>query len=264
MNRVRRAVSIVSMVSGLALFVAGLGVRAGVVPLSGGTTAIAATSAAPLSSPAPLSSQAVSPSPSAPASISPPASLSPSRSPSADTGEPWFADDFDTVAAWPDGTLDWVTTSIVDGRYRIDAQETDLPVYVMAAAGDGSPGSSVSLTAEISIVARADPASAAGVALEDAHGMRLLALISADGRASLVRDSFESLDVLASGSVAAHAGPIELTLVLGGESATVSIDGRQVASARATLEAVGVGIGVWAVGGPATIDVDRYRVWVER
>jgi len=265
MNSVRRTISIASMLSGVVLFVAGLGVRAGVIPISvGGTSSPAPSDGVAVMAPSPVSSVTAlvgDPSAAAP-SVPPstPASPPASPSPSADGAELWFADDFDTVAAWPDGKLDWATTSIADGHFRIDARETDLPFFIMAAAGEGAPGSSVSVTANLSIAARAEPASAAGIALEDADGTRLLALVSADGRVSLFRDSIESFDGVASGSVVAPTGVFELTLALGGETATVSLDGNQIASARATLETIRVGLGVWAVGGPATIDVDSYRV----
>ncbi len=272
----RATLARLSMVLGAALMVAGLGIRFGVIPiaLGGGSGDPQPTgslaSGGPGSTPPAVTassvpaasgrSTATSP-PTSPAPATPDATPAPSPLASPEAGTLWFADDFDTVAAWPEGSLDWLTADVAGGMYRIDAQPTDLPIFVMAAAGEGSPGPAVRVTALLAIAADADPATGAGVAIEDAAGARLLAMVSADGRVTLFQDSIESLDLLASGSISPPSGAVELALSLSGDAAAVSVDGIPVTSARATLSPVGVGLAVWAVGGPATIEVDSYRVW---
>jgi hypothetical protein len=245
------------MVLGAVLVVAGLAIRAGIVPVtigggpggpqpSGGTTITIL-----VGSPVPAVA-----SPATPIATSVPDELA---SPAAETL--WFADDFDTVAAWPVGQLDWLTTAVEGGTYRIDAQPTDLPVVVMAAAGEGSPGRAVIVIVELAIAPGSNPTTGAGLAVVDAVGTRFLALVAADGRVSLLRDSIESLDLLASGSTSAPVGTVGLGLSIGAATTTVSVDGIPVTSAQASIAPNAVGLAVWAMGGPATIDVDTYRVW---
>jgi hypothetical protein len=258
------------MVIGATVMAAGLGIRVGAIPItfgggsgdlqpSGGLASggPGATPAGALASPAPQAT----PAPTATAATAAPPTAPPTPTPAPEAGTPWFADDFDAVAAWPVGPLDWLTADVAGGQYHIVARPTDLPVFVMAAAGEGSPGPMVRVTALLAISASADPATGAGVSIEDVAGARLLAMVSPDGRVTLFRDSIESLDLLASGSISPPSGVVELTLSLDAGTAAVSIDGIQVASARATLSTMGVGLAVWAVGGPAAIDVDAYRVW---
>ena len=51
-----------------------------------------------------------------------------------------------------------MTASVVRGSYRLVARATDLPVFVMAAAGERAPDPTVAATARLSIAAGADPA----------------------------------------------------------------------------------------------------------
>jgi len=262
------------MVLGATVMAAGLGIRIGVIPINfgggsggpqpsgslasggpGATPAGALASRVPQATLAPTATAATA----APPTVPP--TPTPTPTPAPEAGTQWFADDFDAIAAWPVGALDWLTADVAGGQYHIVARPTDLPVFVMAAAGEGSPGPTVRVTALLAIGADADPATGAGLALEDAAGARLLAMVSRDGRVTLLRDSIESLDLLASGSVSPPSGAVELTLSLSAGTAAVAVDGIQVASARATLSTMGVGLAVWAVGGPAVIDVDAYSVW---
>ena len=176
-------------------------------------------------------------------------------------GVTWFADEFDTVAAWPTGDLEWLTTTVEGGRYRIEARETDLPVFVLAAAGEGSPGANLVVSAPLEIGGSADPRSAAGIVLEAADGTRLVVLLGVDGRVSVYRDSLEAFDGLASGTIDPPAGLVDLRVTLADGVVTATVDGRPVVSAQAAIEPVAVGLAVWAVGGPATVSVDRYEVW---
>ncbi len=270
----RAKVSRLSMVLGVAFMVAGVGIRVGAVP-----TTLGGGSGGPRSSGSPMSGDPSatpvmatrSPVPDVsgpPATPSPVTSAAPDTTlDSADLASPavstlWFADDFDTVAAWPVGPLDWLATAVADGTYLIDAQPTDLPVVVMAAAGEGSPGDALTVTVELAFTADADPEAGAGPVIEDDQGTRLLALVSADGRVTLFRDSVESLDLLASGSISPPSGPVELELSVDANGATVSVDGVPVTSATASLAPIAFGLAVWVVSRSTTIVVDAYRVWV--
>jgi hypothetical protein len=174
-------------------------------------------------------------------------------------GTTWFSDEFDVVAAWPDGRLDWMTTAVRDGAYRIDAIETDLPVFVFAAAGEGAPRVPVTVAADL-VIGPGDPATSAGIVLEAADGTRLIALVSGAGRVTILRDSIEQLDEVAVGFIDPPVAPVRLRLSLDGDTASVSIDGRVVASARETLAPIGFGLAVWARG-DAAFEILRYEVW---
>lgn len=273
MSRADRAkLSRLMMVLGVASMAVGVGIRLGAIALPGACgsecgagpspaprVAVASPSASPPASPdvtGPPATMAPTPT----GTVVPAPTVAPSVSP--EPGALWFSDDFDTVAAWPDGPLDWMTTSVAGGRYRIATQVTDLPVVVMAAAGEGSPGGSIIVTLRLTLASGADPETAGGLVLETGAGERLMALVSANGRVSLLRDSIESLDQVASGTISPPTGPVELTLSLGDGTAIAAVDGSQVASARLAFVPIGFGIAVWTPLKPATMDVDHYRVWV--
>jgi hypothetical protein len=263
------------MLAGALLMVVGLGLRFGIVALPGpvpGPTAgpsipsappvVAAVATAAVASPSPDPGNEAT-APVATASATAPAAVpSPTAAPSADpspVGSLWFADDFDAVSAWPDGRLEWLTTSVRGGAYRIESTATDLPVFVFAAAGEGAPAAPLVVAAELAL-GPGEPASAAGIALEAADGTRLAAMVSGDGRVTLLRDSFVQLDQLAAGSIDPPSAPVRLRLALDGEVATVSVDGVVVARAREPFEPIAVGLAVWA-GGPTRVEVLRYEVW---
>ena len=281
MSRAGRAkLSRLSMILGAALMLAGGGIRAGIIPVApcGGSCGPGPSDSPAAGTPAaPPAIAVASVLPSAPGPTAPPSPVSsassaqptlpsvppdPTTPASPEPGTIWFADDFDTVAAWPDGNLDWVTTSVAGGQYRVAARVTDLPVVVMAAAGEGSPGADVLIAVRLTLGAGSDPETSAGLVVGDAGGMRLMALVSANGRVSLLRDSIESLEQLASGSITPPAGPVDLTLSLGRGTAIVAVDGVPLASAQAAFAPIEFGIAAWAPLRPATLDVDSYRVWV--
>ena len=270
----RTALGRLSMLAGTALMAGGLALRLGVVAVPGvGPDAspgpVAVASALPPDASTPMPDPA-SPAPSTPAPTAAP-TLAPTPAPTptpsatpditAPPGVTWFADEFDTVAAWPTGDLEWLTTTVEGGRYRIEARETDLPVFVLAAAGEGSPGAGLVVSAPLEIPGSADSRSAAGIVLEAADGTRLVVLLGVDGRVSVYRDSLEAFDGLASGTIDPPAGLVDLRVTLADGVVTATVDGRPVVSAQAAIEPVAVGLAVWAVGGPATVSVDRYEVW---
>ncbi len=264
----RRRASRASMLAGALLFVVGVGIRMGMVP-AGGVAGQGPSEGPSVASPEPTR---VPPAPST-ASVAPSAAavpaptLKPSASPTpapvspAPTPETWFADDFDTVGAWPVGNLDLLKAEVSGGVYRVIAQPVDLPVVVVAGASDGWPGADLTLSADVGLAADADASSAVGLVIEDADGTRLLALVSAGGRVMLARDSMESFDVVASGSIPAPSGRIHLGLELASGRATVTIDGSPIAAATATLDPAFVGLAFWASGTRTRFEVDSYGVW---
>ena len=92
-------------------------------------------------------------------------------------------------------------------------------------------------------------------------GTRIVLMLDAGGNVALLRDSIESLDLLASGSVTPSTGPLHLQLALGSDGASALVDGALVASAAAqSLEASEFGLAVWATGPQAVFWVDDYEV----
>jgi hypothetical protein len=113
----------------------------------------------------------------------------------------------------------------------------------------------------LEIGAHAGPVSSAGIALEAIDGSRLLVMLGADGRVSVYRDSIEVFDGLASGTTDLPAGLVDLRVTLVDGVVAATVDGRPVVSAQAAIEPAGVGLAFWAVGGDATVSLDRYEVW---
>jgi len=237
------------MTLGSALMLGGAILRFGGVPLGW-----AAGSPDPGSSPSPGSAGSLLTSP--PAALASPAGLP-------DDADLWFADDFTAEGAWPLGDLDLVVASISAGRYVLDAEPADLPVVIVAAAGESGPGGDGRwVTVQVDVAfGPGDTGVGAGPVLEDATGLRLMVLVSADGRIGLYRDSFESFDLLASASVAPPEGVLTVGLRLDGGTAVVIADGVAVTSATTSAEPVTVGLAVWSPFGAATVSFAAYRVW---
>jgi hypothetical protein len=261
------------MLAGTGLMAGGLALRLGVVAVPGvgpdaspGPVAIVTVSPPATSIPAPDPVSTAVPTPastSEPTSAATPASTpAPTVTPAITDppGATWFADEFEAVAAWPTGDLDWLTATVEGGRYRVDAQETDLPVIVLASAGEGSPGADLVVSAVLEIGAHTNAVTSAGIALEALDGSRLLVMLGADGRVSVYRDSIEVFDGLASGTTDPPAGLVELRVTVADGVVTATVDGRPVVSAQASVEPAGVGLAFWAVGGDATVSLDRYEV----
>jgi hypothetical protein len=149
---------------------------------------------------------------------------------------------------------------VVDaGRYQLDGRASELPIVVLAAAAETGPGAPLTVSADIAIAGR-DGSSAAGIALDDGAGTRLLAMVSADGQVSLLRDSIVELVELGSGSIEPPWGPFRLQLEVDGDGTAVSVDDAPIVKATTTFEPVGVGISVWA-SGQTRVEVDNYEVW---
>ena len=247
------------MVAGAVTMTVGFGIQTGTIPLVSGGAGDPLATAVPYGDGPGATQVASDVSPAPDPATDAPAESAP-VTPGA--GSLWFADEFDTEGAWPTGPLDWMTASVTDGVYRLNAQPTDLPVIVTGATGEGSPGSALTVSVSLAFPTDADPATSAGPVLQDAEGTRIMAFVLADGRIALVRDSIESLDLIASGAMSPPTGMIELSITLQSGSATVAVGGVPLATAQTSLVPVSFGIGVWAASRPATIDVDSYEIWV--
>ncbi len=241
------------------MMAAGSGIGTGAIPIGLGGQGVPPPTTGPYGDGPSATEVAWDVSPAPTPATDPPAESSPA--PSA-AGTLWFADDFDAEGAWPIGPLDWATTSMAGGLYRIDAQPTDLPVFITGATGEGSPGSALTVKVNLALSPDADPATSVGTVIEDAAGERIVALVLADGRVALLRDSIESLDLIASGAIPPPTGMIELSLTLSDGSAVVSVDGESVATAQTSIVPISFGLAVWAASHPTSIDVDSYAIWI--
>ena len=234
------------MTLGVAMMLGGAILRFGAVPIGLGAGAgdpAASPTADPVSGASPVATEG-----------------SPTGPP--DVAELWFGDDFTTEAAWPVGDLGLVVATVAAGRYVVDTEPVDLPVTIVAAAGDRAPDASRSVAIQVGVAfASGDPATSAGPILEDVTGARLMVLLSADGRVGLYRDSIESFDLLASAAIAPPSGVVTVGLLLDGEAATVLLDGAAVTSAVTSLVPVAVGLAVWSPFAPARVAFEAYRVW---
>lgn len=201
------------------------------------------------------------PSVTAPASVAPasvaPASVAPSSDalPSASPAAPLFADEFDTAAAWPTGDLGPLVTRYESGRFVIGAEPIDLPVYLVPVA-EGLSGQR-SLRIEATIEVPVGTASG-GVFASDRAGLTYGLLADGDGRVALIRDTMESLDVLATGSVAA-GGSVVVTLLIEPDRIVGHVNGVPVVTVAGSLVPSTFGLVVWTQLESATIAVDRFE-----
>jgi hypothetical protein len=193
----------------------------------------------------------------APPSVAPPSVAPPSVAPpSASVAPLLFADEFDTEAAWPTGDLGPLVTRYENGRYVVDAEPIDLPVYLVPVA-EGLAGHG-SLRVEATLELPAGAASA-GVFASDGAGLIYGLLADGDGRVLLVRDTMESLDVLATGSVPA-TGSVVVALLIEPDRIVGHVGGVPVVTAAASLVPSTFGLLVWTQQESATIAVDRFEV----
>ncbi len=244
------------MLAGIALFAAGLTIRAGAFA----TSAIGPT-VSPTSGPGaviPASSPTPPMSPSGPVGASPPVASAEAPGPTPPAlGEILFADDFATAAAWPTGPIVGATARYEDGAYVLDTHPIDLPSYVLPAAGDGPLPETLTVSATFEL---GGPDARAGLVVRDVAGTTVGALLSIDGRVILIRDSFESFDVLGTGSADAGDGPIRVSISVGPDGTSVMLDSRVVVLMEERIAPVAFGIAIWSQHEPATIVVDHYEV----
>jgi hypothetical protein len=178
-------------------------------------------------------------------------------------GELWFADDFTAEGPWQTGDLGLMQVAVASGRYTVEAQPADLPLVVMAAAGEGAPGGDGrTVTIEVTVnFASGDAATSAGLVVADAAGRRLMLLVARGGDVGLFSDTIESFDLLASASVEPQSGTLTLAMRVEPSAVTVLLDGAAVTSAAGGFEIAGVGLAVWSPMSAATIEFQTYRVW---
>ena len=246
-------VSRLSMVFGAVLLGTGglmrMGASAADTGVAGPTATLAARPSAARPSAAPASA--------APASVAPPSAVAPSGAPPSASVPPLlFADEFDTEAAWPTGELGPLVTRYENGRYVVYAEPIDLPVYLVPVA-EGLAGHG-SLRVEATLELPAGAASA-GVFASDGAGLIYGLLADGDGRVLLVRDTMESLDVLATGSVPA-TGSVVVALLIEPDRIVGHVGGVPVVTAAASLVPSTFGLLVWTQQESATIAVDRFEV----
>jgi hypothetical protein len=250
------------MLAGIVVFVAGLTIRAGMfAPAMGGVgppptprpiAIVAVASSAPTVGP----TVAIVPT----STVTPTIALAPTPSPTGQPslGEILFADEFDTEAAWPTGQVTGAVARYEDGVYVLDAKPIDLPGYIFpAAAGEGSLPGSVVVSATFEFGGSGEQA---GLVVADASGATVGALVSADGRVVLIRDSIESFDMLGSGSADVGDGPIRVFLSVGPHGTSVVVGDRVVVSMAGRVDPMAFGIGIWSQLEPATVVIDHYEV----
>jgi hypothetical protein len=251
---IRRLASTLSTVLGVALLALSLGriVLAAAGPTSSPPPATLAPSEAPSAGPVALASDGPS---------APPSNPEPIPSPS-DSASVWFADSFETPAAWFVGEQEFLTARYDAGRYIIEPRPVDLPVYLWAAS-DGSAGPSAIVEATVRLPAL--PSTEAGLVVEDIDGMtRFLFMAAADGRWYLFIDDPESFRTEELGySDALMAGrDTRLRLTIDPNGVEMSADGTVLGSADVTLDLAGFGVAVRALQDGSWIEVDDYTVTV--
>lgn len=221
-----------SMAAGSALMVVELSIGAGVLGVAGGGP-----------------SSSVVPSPTAMALAATPAS--------AVSVEPMlmvFEDSFEFEGAWPTGDLGGLTAAYDAGQYVISGPGADLPLFIAPVAEPLASASTVVVEAELSL----GPGARAGIYVGGGDAERIAALISSDGRVTILRDSSVSLDVIGSGSVATD-GSVRLTLTLDGGRVSVAVDGQPALSVAVPATALDFGLVTWPTRDSA-LSMSRFHV----
>jgi len=217
-------------------------------------TAVVEPTGADVSSASPSTEPSVSPAPSAVASPSP----APSPAPFADA---WFADSFETEAAWFVGDQDYLSARYEVGRYEVTVQPVDLPVALWAASEQG-PGPES--TFEVSVAFTTGSGSTeAGLIVRAEDGYSSLEFVTRpDGTWSLYRDDIESFRTLLQGATTPPSPgiPVRLALRLTGSQAGVSLDGIGLGAADDSLTPTSFGVALRAFDEPGSVWFDDYAV----
>lgn len=259
-----------SMVLGLVLTVAGLSIRGGVLGVFAGSAPSASAEPAPtpqalVATPAHAPPTPVPPTatPVGPSRAPQPTPTATPVSPAANPMTLVFEDTFDAEGAWPTGQLGdveaaYVEAAYVDGLFLLAGPGSELPTFLAPVAEPLAPSSTVIVEASLAL----DEYGEAGVYVGTSDSERIGAVVSSDGRVSIIRDSSVTLDVIATGSAPARES-VRLTLTLGDATASVAVDGRPVAAVALTTAAVDFGLMVW----PSDASVARvaeFRVLASR
>lgn len=221
----------------------------------------------PTASPGGIASAATPPAsgtepiPPASAQVSPPPSEAPSPVPSP-AGQTWFADGFDTEAAWFTGAGEYVTAAYAAGLYGVEVRPVDLPIYLWAVS-EGSPGPAATIEVTVIFDPGGPTTTEAGLVVQDVNTVdRLVLVVSPDGSWSLYRDDPESFRTVLRGTNPALKGgvPIRLMLELTGSQVGVSIDGQGLGAADAGLVLGSFGLAVRATEAAGQLAFDDYLV----
>jgi len=251
-----------SMVAGLVLTVLGMSIRTGALGvLAGGDpsasavpapTAVAVV-ASPTAAPVTLASPNADPAtaPPVPVVVGPsraPVTAPPAAAPPAAPPALVFEDTFEFEGAWPTGQLGDLDAAYGDGLLILAGPGSELPTFIAPVAQPLAPASTVVVEAALTL----EPYAEAGVYLGTTGFERFGAVVSADGRVAIFRDSSESLEVIGTGS-AAVTGPLRLALRLDGSTLSAAVDGRQVVAVALPATALDFGLVAW----PTDVSVAR-------
>lgn len=249
MRRGMALLSRLSMVAGLVLTVAGLSIRGGMLGMlaGGGPSASAvpapsavAVVASPTVAPVTVASPGADPATAPPPPIVVDPSPAPVTAPPADPTALVFEDTFAFEGAWPTGQLGDLDAAYGDGLFILAGPGSELPTFIAPVAQPLAPAATVVVEAALTL----EPHAEAGVYLGTTAYERIGAVVSADGRVVIFRESIESLDVIGTGSVVV-TGPLRLTLALDGATVSAAVDGRQVVAVALPATALDFGLVTW-------------------
>jgi hypothetical protein len=251
----RRLWGAISTVLGIALLVFSIGrVLAGMGGSPGPTDRPVVPTDAPLVTPAPT-----------PADVTPEPTPLPtdaaSPAPTSASSETWFADTFDTEAAWFVGEGEYFTTAVLEGLYAIEVRPTDLPTFLWAAS-EGPMGAAA--TIEATVLFAPEPLSTeAGIVAQAADlGTRLVFVVSPGGSWALFQDDTESFRTLVQGtSDLLHVeDPLRLRMDIGATSVAVSVNDTLLDTADVSITLAGFGIALRATEATGYVAFDEYVV----
>lgn len=254
MRRGMALLSRLSMVAGLVLTVAGLSIRGGMlgmlagggpsasaVPAPSAVAVVASPTVAPVTvAPVTVASPGADPATAPPPPIVVDPSPAPVTAPPADPTALVFEDTFAFEGAWPTGQLGDLDAAYGDGLFILAGPGSELPTFIAPVAQPLAPAATVVVEAALTL----EPYAEAGVYLGTTAYERIGAVVSADGRVVIFRESIESLDVIGTGSVVV-TGPLRLTLALDGATVSAAVDGRQVVAVALPATALDFGLVTW-------------------
>ncbi len=253
----RRLWGAISTVLGIALLIFSIGrVLAGMAGSPGPTDRPVVPTDAPLVTSAPTPA-AVTPEP------TPLPTDAASPAPTSASGETWFADAFDTEAAWFVGEGEYFTTAILEGLYAIEVRPTDLPTFLWAAS-EGPMGDSATIEATVLFAPEPLSTEAGIVAQAGDLGTRLIFVVSPDGAWALYQDDTESFRTLLQGTsdLLRAEDPLRLRMDIGATGVAVSVNDTRLDTADVSIALAGFGVALRATEGTGYVAFDEYVVSV--
>lgn len=251
----RRLWGAISTVLGIALVVVSFGrVLAGAGGSPGPTDRPVAPTDAPVLTPAPTPPD-VTPLP----TLLPTAPVSPAST--SDSSETWFADSFDTEAAWFVGEGEYFTTAILEGHYAIEVRPTDLPTFLWAASEEPI-GAAAAIEATILFASEPMSTEAGIVAQALDLRTRLVFVVSPGGSWALYQDDIESLRTLLHGTsdLLRAEDPLRLSMDISPTSVAVSVNDTLLDTAGVSINLAGFGIALRATEATGYVAFDEYVV----